>query len=222
MLDSDFRVHGTTGLRVVDASVFPRIPGFFIASAVYMVGEKAADVDPRPECGQGGRLTIRTPQAETRAMAYTIDQLLEMSQAISTSCSRDSPAGPIPSGEADGTAIVAPGTTYSPAIAKFVSTFAWQGKVFDRRERRPEQPHSAVRPERDHRQGLQGRQLARRQGMHRPRLFRYLAGRALDSRRDPRDRPENLSRQSLLGQAAADRFRSAVQIGVGWSQETET
>jgi choline dehydrogenase-like flavoprotein len=29
---------------VVDASVFPRIPGFFIASAVYMIGEKAADV----------------------------------------------------------------------------------------------------------------------------------------------------------------------------------
>ena len=44
VLDSHFRVHGTRGLRVVDASVFPRIPGFFIASAVYMVGEKAADV----------------------------------------------------------------------------------------------------------------------------------------------------------------------------------
>jgi len=44
VLDSDFRVHGTRGLRVVDASVFPLIPGFFIASAVYMVGEKAADV----------------------------------------------------------------------------------------------------------------------------------------------------------------------------------
>jgi choline dehydrogenase-like flavoprotein len=29
---------------VVDASVFPRIPGFFIASAVYMIGEKAAEV----------------------------------------------------------------------------------------------------------------------------------------------------------------------------------
>jgi choline dehydrogenase-like flavoprotein len=31
-------------LRVVDASVFPRIPGFFIVSSVYMIGEKAADV----------------------------------------------------------------------------------------------------------------------------------------------------------------------------------
>ena len=37
-------VHGTRGLRVVDASVFPRIPGFFIVSAVYMVAEKAAEV----------------------------------------------------------------------------------------------------------------------------------------------------------------------------------
>jgi choline dehydrogenase-like flavoprotein len=44
VLGPDFRVHGTEGLRVVDASVFPRIPGFFIASAVYMIGEKAADV----------------------------------------------------------------------------------------------------------------------------------------------------------------------------------
>jgi choline dehydrogenase len=32
---------------MVDASVFPRIPGFFIVSAVYMIGEKAADVISR-------------------------------------------------------------------------------------------------------------------------------------------------------------------------------
>ena len=44
VLGSDFTVHGTRGLRVVDASVFPRIPGFFIVSAVYMIAEKAADV----------------------------------------------------------------------------------------------------------------------------------------------------------------------------------
>jgi choline dehydrogenase-like flavoprotein len=44
VVDGDFRVHGLSGLRVVDASVFPRIPGSFIACAVYMIGEKAADV----------------------------------------------------------------------------------------------------------------------------------------------------------------------------------
>jgi choline dehydrogenase-like flavoprotein len=43
VLDSAFRVHGTSRLRVVDASVFPRIPGFFLVSAVYMIAEKAAE-----------------------------------------------------------------------------------------------------------------------------------------------------------------------------------
>jgi choline dehydrogenase len=42
--DSRFRVHGIKRLRVVDASVFPRIPGFFIVTAVYMLAEKASDV----------------------------------------------------------------------------------------------------------------------------------------------------------------------------------
>jgi choline dehydrogenase-like flavoprotein len=44
VLSPTLHVHGTTGLRVVDATVFPRIPGLFIVSAVYMVGEKAADM----------------------------------------------------------------------------------------------------------------------------------------------------------------------------------
>lgn len=44
VVDSDFRVRGVTGLRVVDASVFPDIPGLFIALPVYMISEKAADV----------------------------------------------------------------------------------------------------------------------------------------------------------------------------------
>ncbi|HUH93601.1 MAG TPA: GMC family oxidoreductase [Casimicrobiaceae bacterium] len=43
VVDSRFRVHGCRGLRIVDASIFPRIPGLFIVSAVYMIGEKAAD-----------------------------------------------------------------------------------------------------------------------------------------------------------------------------------
>jgi choline dehydrogenase len=44
VLNSDFQVRGTAGLRVVDASVFPRIPGTFTAVSTYMVAEKAADV----------------------------------------------------------------------------------------------------------------------------------------------------------------------------------
>lgn len=44
VLDSQFRVRGTEGLRVVDASVFPRIPGFFIVVPIYMISEKATDV----------------------------------------------------------------------------------------------------------------------------------------------------------------------------------
>jgi choline dehydrogenase len=44
VLDSRFKVRGVEGLRVVDASVFPKIPGFFIAVPTYMIGEKAADV----------------------------------------------------------------------------------------------------------------------------------------------------------------------------------
>jgi choline dehydrogenase-like flavoprotein len=44
VVDSKFRVHGTQGLRIVDASVFPKIPGFFIVSSVYVIAEKAADV----------------------------------------------------------------------------------------------------------------------------------------------------------------------------------
>jgi choline dehydrogenase-like flavoprotein len=44
VLDSRLRVHGVRGLRVVDASVFPKIPGYFIVTPVFMVAEKAADM----------------------------------------------------------------------------------------------------------------------------------------------------------------------------------
>jgi len=44
VVNSKFQVYGTKNLRIVDASAFPKIPGFFIASSVYMIGEKASDV----------------------------------------------------------------------------------------------------------------------------------------------------------------------------------
>ncbi len=44
VVDSKFAVRGVTGLRIVDASIFPKIPGFFILCAIYMAAEKASDV----------------------------------------------------------------------------------------------------------------------------------------------------------------------------------
>jgi choline dehydrogenase-like flavoprotein len=44
VVNSDLEVHGVKRLRIVDASVFPRIPGFFIAASIYMLAEKAGDI----------------------------------------------------------------------------------------------------------------------------------------------------------------------------------
>ena len=43
VLDGDFRVYGVDCLRVVDLSIFPKIPGFFVSIPTYMISEKAAD-----------------------------------------------------------------------------------------------------------------------------------------------------------------------------------
>lgn len=64
-------------------------------------------------------------------MAYDVAKLLSLSQAELDTLFTNSPVGKIPDGEAEGTAIVAPGTMFSSNIARFVSLFAWQGKVFD-------------------------------------------------------------------------------------------
>ncbi|KAF2853375.1 GMC oxidoreductase [Plenodomus tracheiphilus IPT5] len=44
VLDSNFKVRGVEGLRVVDASSFPKIPGTYLTLPIYMISEKAADV----------------------------------------------------------------------------------------------------------------------------------------------------------------------------------
>ena len=64
-------------------------------------------------------------------MAYDVSQLLKMSQAELDTLFTNSTPGDIPNGEARGTAIVAPGTTYSMDIASMINNFAWQGKTFD-------------------------------------------------------------------------------------------
>lgn len=64
-------------------------------------------------------------------MAYDVPQLLKMSQAQLDELFTKSAPGEIPDGEANGTAIVAPGTTYNKKIAELINLFGWQGKVFD-------------------------------------------------------------------------------------------
>lgn len=64
-------------------------------------------------------------------MAYDAKQLLAMTQVELDELFRANPAGDIPNGPANGTAIIAPGTQYSATIAEVINLFGWQGKVFD-------------------------------------------------------------------------------------------
>jgi hypothetical protein len=64
-------------------------------------------------------------------MAYTAPQLLSMSQKELDDLFSSSPSGDIPNGEAQGTAIIAPGTVFSQEIASLINIFGWQGKTFD-------------------------------------------------------------------------------------------
>jgi len=67
-------------------------------------------------------------------MTYDAPQLLKMSQTQLDELFTNSIAGDIPNGEAKGTAIIAPGTSYSAEIAEHIDRFAWQGKVFDAKQ----------------------------------------------------------------------------------------
>jgi len=64
-------------------------------------------------------------------MTYTASQLLSMSQKDLDGLFSSSPAGDIPNGQAQGTAIIAPGTPFSQEIAEVIELFGWKGKTFD-------------------------------------------------------------------------------------------
>ena len=64
-------------------------------------------------------------------MAYTAAQLLAMSQKELDDLFSGSPAGDIPNGEAQGTAIIASDTVLTAETASLINIFGWQGKTFD-------------------------------------------------------------------------------------------
>jgi hypothetical protein len=64
-------------------------------------------------------------------MPYTAAQLLALSQQQLDDLFSSSPTGDIPDGQAQGTAIIAPGTPFSSEIASVINIFGWEGKTFD-------------------------------------------------------------------------------------------
>ena len=62
VVDGELRVHGTQGLRVIDASVFPDLVGGNINAAVIMIAEKAADMIR-------GKAPLRAQASELRLKA---------------------------------------------------------------------------------------------------------------------------------------------------------
>ena len=101
----------------IDALLFPlELPSELASSTIYRyVNELRLPI----------RLSGRGP------MATDAKQLLKMSQQELDALFSAHEAGPTPDGEAKGTAIIAPGTSSSEAIAEAINIFAWQGKVFD-------------------------------------------------------------------------------------------
>ena len=117
-----------------------------------------------------------------------------------------------PRGEATGTAIVAPGTTYSPGIAEFISNFAWQGKVFDaekgvlRNRILPFGLNAIIAKVYKGDSWLDGKECIVLDYSETSLVAHWIR----DEIREIA--PGHLSRQGLLGQAAADRLRAAVQV----------
>jgi hypothetical protein len=101
-------------------------------------GDVSMIISPDTNVISLSRLESTDPLADDRklnrgepVMALTVSDLLKKSQAELDDLFRAAEPGPIPAGEAKGTAIIAPGTPFSPEIAQVVNLFAWQGKIFD-------------------------------------------------------------------------------------------
>lgn len=63
-------------------------------------------------------------------MTVDMPHLMKLSQAELDDLFRNSPAGDIPVGDAEGSAIIWPGTSLEAPVAGIVRWIFWQGKVF--------------------------------------------------------------------------------------------
>lgn len=81
VLDTNLQVRGVQNLRVVDASVFPKIPGSFIQAPIFIMAEKAADVIMKAARLNNSSTTIPTSSGTTQT---SISSTISMS-VIATS-----------------------------------------------------------------------------------------------------------------------------------------
>jgi choline dehydrogenase len=88
VVDSRLKVRGVQGLRIVDASVFPKIPGYFIVTNIYMLSEKAADIltedHPLPSklAADPNAPLLASSTAHARRRAYPIEFEREEAELI--------------------------------------------------------------------------------------------------------------------------------------------
>jgi hypothetical protein len=97
------------------------------------VAPTALSIDALREAAERADRMPSAAAAGGRTEMLDIEQLMRMSQTELDALFKRSPAGPIPDGEAEGTAIVGPGTFWERILSKLARWFLWQGKVFDRR-----------------------------------------------------------------------------------------
>lgn len=64
-------------------------------------------------------------------MPIEISELLVKPSVELDELFKDGTVGPLPNGEAKGTAIIAPGTVFTKEMSVVVNLFVWQGKTFD-------------------------------------------------------------------------------------------
>jgi hypothetical protein len=68
---------------------------------------------------------------DTKTTITDPEEFLKLSEEQLDDLFQNAPAGAIPIGQGDGTAIIGPGTVVSDTVAKFVHIFNWKGKVFE-------------------------------------------------------------------------------------------
>ena len=84
VVDGNFLVYGTKNLRVVDASVFPDIPGYYPMVPILMISEKASDVILAAAAPPSGGGTSSAPTVVIAPVGTAIQNQIRLDASKST------------------------------------------------------------------------------------------------------------------------------------------